>query len=53
MTKRPPPSPPQRHRRWPAAGIAALVAFVMGQAFAYDPIEIYSTEEMLSVYGLQ
>lgn len=53
MNERPPPAPRERHRRWTSAGLAALVAFIMGQAFAYDPIEIFTTEEMLSVYGLQ
>ena len=37
-----------RGRRWAGAALASLVAYVMGQAFAYSPIEVYSQEELLS-----
>ncbi|MEM9740388.1 MAG: hypothetical protein AAF829_11005 [Pseudomonadota bacterium] len=36
-------------RRWAGAAIASLVVYVMGQAFAYSPIKVYSDEEIMSV----
>lgn len=38
-----------RRRRWAGAALASLVAYVMGQAFAYSPIKVYSDEEIMSV----
>jgi len=38
-----------RWRRWLGALVASGVAYVMGQAFAYSPIEVYSDEEIMSV----
>lgn len=37
-----------RRRRWAGAALASLVAYVMGQAFAYSPIQVYSEEEITS-----
>ncbi|MCI4644563.1 MAG: hypothetical protein MRY64_07265 [Hyphomonadaceae bacterium] len=37
-----------RRRRWAGAALASVIAYVMGQAFAYSPIEVYSQEEILS-----
>jgi len=38
-----------RSRRWAGAALASIVAYVMGQAFAYSPIKVYSDEEIMSV----
>ncbi|MEL6663638.1 MAG: hypothetical protein AAFO57_03360 [Pseudomonadota bacterium] len=38
-----------RRRRWAGAALASVVAYVMGQAFAYSPIKVYSDEEIMSV----
>jgi len=44
-----------QRRRWLAAGLASLVAYVMGQAFAYSPIEVYTQDEIMAIVipGLQ
>lgn len=38
-----------RRRRWAGAAIASVVVYVVGQAFAYSPIKVYSDEELMSV----
>lgn len=42
-----------RRRRQVAASLAGLVALLMGQVFAYSPIEVFTPEEILALYGLE
>lgn len=37
-----------RRKRWAGAALASVVAFIMGQAFAYSPIEVFSQAELTS-----
>lgn len=37
-----------RRKRWAGAIVATAVAFIMGQAFAYSPISIFSEAELTS-----
>ena len=37
-----------RRRRWAGAALAGVLAYVMGQAFAYSPIKVDSEEELHS-----
>ena len=44
-------SPATRMRRWIGAVISTFVVFVLGIAMSENPIEMFSQEELLSVYG--
>lgn len=43
--------PRKRARRWIGAVISTAVIFVLGIALAENPVEIFTQEELLSVYG--
>jgi len=43
--------PRKRVRRWISAVISTAVIFVLGIALSENPIEMFSQEELLSVYG--
>lgn len=46
-------SPRTRLRRWIGAVIATIVVYVLGIAMAENPIEMFSQEEIMAVYGFE
>ncbi|MEO0465980.1 MAG: hypothetical protein AAF216_05520 [Pseudomonadota bacterium] len=45
-------APGTRLRRWMGAIIATAAVYILGIALAENPIEVFSQEEIMSVYGL-
>ena len=46
-------APGTRFRRWIGAVIATAVVYALGIALAEHPIEVFSQDEIMSVYGLE